>query len=103
MFQALPFSQHDMEILIISPWPPCAILKIIRKIIIMDEGFHSKSNAVYIQVVSFVLFVFFWNSVQLFLTKKKPKKFFLMIMCQKLGTINLRTINEKAGKETLIQ
>lgn len=35
--------------------------------------------------------------------KKNPKRFFLMIMCQKLGTMNLRTINEKAGKETLIQ
>lgn len=35
--------------------------------------------------------------------KKTKKFFFLMIMCQKLGTMNLRTINEKAGKETLIQ
>lgn len=52
-----------------SHGPPCKGLKTIRRITGV-EGFHSQSNAVDIQVVAYVLFVFFWNSVQLFFYEK---------------------------------
>lgn len=76
MFQALPFSQHDMEILIISPWPPCTILKIIRKIIVMDEriSLREQCNIYSSSVICVICIPLEFSSVVSY--KKKLRSFF---------------------------